>query len=166
MVLAGETVLTGDLDPPGATRCRAYSSAGVTGAANDTLVLVPLGAESYDTASMHSTDSNTSRITVPVDGCYHVIAQVGWAANTTNRRVVSVRKNAAGSSGGGTQVMIASMSASSSSGTQYQITDDLDLVAGDYLEIFALHNITGGGTLNIVSGETNTFMVVRLVDPT
>ena len=163
MVLAGERVLASDFDPPAATRCRAYSSAGVSATVNNTLTLVPFGAESYDTASMHSTSSNTSRIIVPVAGNYHIIAQCGWAFNATGRRTITVRKNAAGVSGGGTQVMINTLNGSANSGTQFQVTDDLELLANDYLEMFALQQSTV--TLDVASGETNTFMVVRLNDP-
>lgn len=164
VVLAGQRVLTSTFVPPAHTRCRAYSSAGVTASANNTLVLVPLGAESYDIpTTMHSVSSNTSRITVPVAGCYHIVAQVTWAANVTGRRLVTVRKNAAGSSGGGTQVMNNSVGAATST-TQFQVADELELAANDYLEIFAFQ--ASGGTLDIVAGETNTFMIVRLVDPT
>lgn len=166
VVLAGESVLTSDLVPPGHTRCRAYSSAGVAATANNALTLVPLGAESYDTATMHSTVTNTSRIVVPVAGCYHIIAQATWSANTTGRRAISVRKNAAGASGGGTQIIVGSWAATASSGPTYQCSDDLELAANDYVEFFTFQNISPSATLDVAAGETSTFMVVRLVDPT
>lgn len=163
MVLAGERVLTSDLTPPGHTRCRAYATA-TTSTVNSTLTLIPLGGESYDIpTTMHSTSSNTSRVIAPVNGCYHILAQVTWAANTTSRRLITVRKNAAGLAGGGTQVINTSV-APASSATQFQALDELELLASDYLEIFAFQ--ASGGALDVTSGETNTFLIMRLVDPT
>ena len=165
MVLAGEIVRTSDFETPYTTRCRAYSSAGVAATVNNTLTLVPFASESYDSVpAMHDTGVNPSRITVPVSGSYHIIAQCGWAANTVGRRVVAVRKNAAGAAAGGTQIMIVSQAPTPGSGAQIQVTDEIVLAAGEYVEMFALQQSTVA--LDVTSGETNTFMVVRLVDPT
>lgn len=144
-------------------RCRAYATA-VASCTNNTLTLVPLGGESYDSATMHSTVSTTSRVSAPTNGCYNVLAQVSWAANATGRRVITIRKNAAGASGGGTQVAQVGIAASPASGTGVVAATDLMLNAGDYLEIFALQS--SGGALDASSGEDSTFLSLRLVDPT
>lgn len=144
-------------------RCRAYASAAAN-CPNNTLTLIPLGAETYDTASMHSTGSNTSRAIAQIAGCYDLKAQVAFAANAAGRRVITIRKNAAGSSAGGTQVAVISAAAASASSTNVGVTTDLVLAAGDYLEIFALQS--SGGALDCSSGEDSTWMSLRLVDPT
>jgi len=159
-ILAGQIVLASDTAPPAATRCRAYSSAGVPGTTNGATTLVPLGAETYDTAGMHSTVINTSRITVPVSGAYLIIAQIAWATNASGRRGIFVRKNAGGNGGAGTQIMVTSQAASPMSGTTISVQDVLELASGDHVEMWAYQS--SGVALDVSSGETNTFLTVIL----
>lgn len=144
-------------------RVRAYATA-TTSTANNTLTVVPLGGESYDSGTMHSTGSQTSRVIAPVAGIYDLKVQVSWAANASGRRVATIRKNAAGSAAGGTQVAQVSIPTSPTSGTGVVLVTDIQLAANDYLEIFALQ--TSGGSLDVSSGEDSTYACLRLVDPT
>lgn len=143
-------------------RVRAYATVN-TACANNVLTLIPLGGESYDTASMHSTGVNPSRVIATVAGGYDLKVQGSFATNATGRRVITIRKNAGGSSGSGVQVAQLSIAASPTSGTGVNFTTDLQLAAGDQLEIFALQ--TSGGGLDVVSGDDSTWMSLRLVDP-
>ncbi|GIF71914.1 hypothetical protein [Asanoa siamensis] len=142
-------------------RCRAWSSAGVASSANNSLVLVPLDSESYDSASMHSTGTNNSRIVIPSAGTYKVLAQANWSANATGRRAISVRLNAAGSGSGGTEIMLASRAPAPASGTQLQVADELVFAQNDYIEMFTLQS--SGGTLTVGGGQYATWLLARKV---
>ncbi|MGI9016103.1 MAG: hypothetical protein ACR2HR_03190, partial [Euzebya sp.] len=56
---------------------------------------VLMDAEDYDPMDMHSTASNTSRITVPKDGLYIASGVIGWAIATGGARYVSIGANGA-----------------------------------------------------------------------
>lgn len=66
-------------DPP---QCSVRASAPQT-ITNNTLTVLTANTEFYDTDAMHSTVSNTSRITVQTAGRYSVEACVNWATGTT-----------------------------------------------------------------------------------
>ncbi len=52
-------------------RCRVYNSANIA-VADNTAVTLTFNSERYDTASMHSTSLDTSKIVIPVAGVYNV----------------------------------------------------------------------------------------------
>lgn len=142
---------------------RAYNNAGVS-LLNNVLTLVPLQAESASmktVAGMHSTSVNTSRLIASVDGVYQCQWMGGFPANAAGRRVAQVRKNAAGSNVGGTQLWSPSGAPAPSSQTQMGGADDVLLTAGEYVELFMLQN-SGSGLTND-PGEFVTFMTLRLV---
>lgn len=147
-----------------APKARVYAyKASASGAANNTLVAVAMDSEVYKNSSgMHSNTTNPTRIIAPKTGCYHLSAQAGFATNASGRRVVTIRKNAAGSSTGGTQVLVTGIGANNTDNTQVQVNMDLELNANDYLEMFVLQS--SGGTLNVQGGQDNTFIQLREVD--
>lgn len=65
--------------------------------------LVSLNTEIYDTASMHDTVTNNSRIVVPEAGSYIATAQALVGANYDVTGYVQIRKNGAVAKRGGTQ---------------------------------------------------------------
>lgn len=66
-------------DPP---RCKVYRSA-VYGIVTATDTMVPWNAEEWDTDTMHSTSSNTTRLVATTAGRYHVQCRIVFAANAT-----------------------------------------------------------------------------------
>lgn len=147
-----------------APKARVYAyKASASAAANNTLVAVAFDAEVYkNTSSMHSNSTNPTRIIAPKTGCYHVTAQAGFATNASGRRVVTLRKNAAGNSAGGTQVVVVGLGANNTDNTQVQVNMDVELNANDYLEMFVLQS--SGGNLNVQGGQDNTFIQMREVE--
>lgn len=142
---------------------RAYNTGGLT-MANNTLTLIPLQAESTGmktVTSMHSNVTNNSRLIASVNGIYQVSACLTYAAGATGRRVLQLRKNAAGVGGGGTQLHSANIGPGPSSGTTVTLTDDVSLNANDYLEMFGIH--LQGGALGIDGAEFSTYVNMRLV---
>lgn len=111
--------------------------------ANSTYVAAAYDAEDWDTASMHSTVTNNSRITIPSGGTgkYQIGWSGYWAINATGRRVVSLRKNTTTIV---TEVEMMKEGGGVSSGT-IQIVDSA--TAADFYEIFLLQS--SGGALNL-----------------
>lgn len=122
--------------------CRVFNNAGLT-IATTTATVVTFNSESLDVGAMHSTVTNTGRITVPSgEGGWHGFGASGsWAANGTGYRSLLVRLNGVTgligegkppvAGGDGTDMVIG--------GSRYQ------LAAGDYVE--ALVYQTSGGNL-------------------
>ncbi len=60
---------------------------------NSTDTALTFDTETWDTDTMHSTVSNTSRLTFTTGGMYILTCGVQWAANATGSRIVWVRVN-------------------------------------------------------------------------
>lgn len=83
-LMADSTAATG-LVWKGAISASVYNSTAFT-IANTTFTTLTFDGESWDTDSMHSTVTNTSRITVPRTGYYKIELQGIWQNNTTGGR--------------------------------------------------------------------------------
>lgn len=140
-------------------RCSVYQgTTATTCTTSGTTYLMNWDTENYDSDSMHSTSSNTSRIVFTTAGMYTIKVSVYFAANATGIRTVDVRMNAAGASGGGTQVMQPRAAATATSSGQVNGSRDYWFNAGDYIECFATQ--TSGGSLATVLGSPFTFVDV------
>lgn len=121
-----------------------------------TWTLMTFAGEDYDTATMHSTSTNTGRLTVPTGGAglYHLTGNVALDYNTTAKSCgLMVRKNAAGSSTGGT-LIAQSMTLLSTNAfviSAANISTHVRLSAADYLELFVLHD--KGSNLSLKGGD-------------
>jgi hypothetical protein len=111
---------------------------------NATNVIVFPDAEEYDSASMHSTVTNTSRITIPADGAgvYRFSGEARFNPSATGFRTVGVLKN-------GTTEIAASKTVSVSAGDLPVISTvgQAKLVGGDYIELYCFQN--SGGSLAV-----------------
>lgn len=146
-------------------RAMAYQSTGVSvGTGTSTEILMTFDAEAWDTdtTAMHSTSSQTSRVIAITPGLYAVNYQVCFPANATGVRYTVLRKNADGTSGGGTAVHFARQQSASGTGASYVgASVDIQLAEDDYLELFALQN--SGGSLTTSTGLTGTYLQMRWV---
>ena len=111
---------------------------------NATDTIITFDTEQYDTASYHSTVTNTGRITVPTTGYYAINAMIIMANSSTGYRSMGLFKNGSALSYGAT----------GDTGTTYPnsqstINEVLYLTASDYLEIKMLQN--SGGALNALA---------------
>jgi hypothetical protein len=88
------------LNPPA---CHVYDGAGVV-LTNATSTLITWSAELFDTDTMHSTSSNTSRIVFTTAGTYCIKINLSVPAATYTVFTINARLNAAGSSSGGTSL--------------------------------------------------------------
>lgn len=119
--------------------CRLRQS-GTQNIATSTEVIILFDTEDFDTHGFHSTASNTGRITIPTGmaGKYLFVAALSYSSNATGTRQGWFRKN-------GTTSQTADLrSASSADQTIMNITEIIDLVATDYIELLAWQ--TSGST--------------------
>lgn len=135
--------------------CHLYFTANQS-VANATQQDVLWTAEDHDNATMHSTASNTDRITIPSDGIYRVGAHLGWAANAAGHRQLRISLNdPAPMAAGATLVVENPLSASYDGNAPYfgppPVTRELS--AGDILRVAAYQD--SGGALNAI-GTTGT----------
>lgn len=123
----------------------------VTNVANNGAVLT-WDTEDTDPNGLHSTSSNTSRITPNVAGWYRITATVHWAANATGRRAVAINKN--GATAGYGQI-----SPGSSAGTTSTTVTRTVQANGstDYFEVFAYQD--SGAGLNTADTVGTVFEV-------
>lgn len=123
---------------------------------------ITFNSEDIDSASMHDTSSNTSRITVPAggDGWYLVSAIMAFqtsAAGTVRR--LRIQKN------GATVANYLPEIGYPPSATlqELQITGALALVAGDYIELQAFQDSGGNLTTGTTAGgNPSSFIVTKL----
>ena len=130
-------------------RASAYNSA-VQSINNTTWTALTFNSEDYDTGSMHSTSSNTSRITVPSShaGLYVMTGTVAFDSNATGFRAVSFYKN------GAILYTPAQTQPITGSLTVVNVTAWAVLAVADYIELFAYQS--SGGALNTGSATSAT----------
>ena len=128
--------------------CRVYNSANISITTSGTAQAVTFDSERYDVANMHSTSSNTSRITVPTGGggVYIVGGALSWTANATGVRQTRLQTN-------GTTIYLIAESATTTatSAMPLPVATAIAMVAGDYVELIALQ--TSGGALNTLASS-------------
>lgn len=132
-----------------AVGCYIYKS-GSQSINSSTATAVTFDSESFDTDNLHSTTTNTSRITIPSGkaGKYQVNATILFANNTSGLRRIELWLN-------GSIYQQDSMAVSSNDGRAFMtIASILNLSAGDYLEIYVFQNT--GGALNVWGDDSNT----------
>jgi len=99
-------------------------------ATNNTPEVMSFGAEDYDSADLHSTSENSSRLTAPVAGVYRVATTVSWVASGDGIRQIQLVKN------GGT---VAAFTRQQKEVLESQdLSTEVKLAAGDYLEVVVL----------------------------
>ena len=148
LVYSGSTWVVKSGGSRTAVGCAVYSTA-TQSLTNNTITALTWDAETYDTNAFHSTSTNTSRITIPAgyDGKYRIGGLVSFHPNATGRRELQLYKNGAAISYGNTVI---------GNGTEF-IGTYMDwsttLVAGDYVELYALQS--SGGALTVYTTILN-----------
>jgi hypothetical protein len=142
--------------PGGVIAARVYNSANIS-TANGANTALTFNSERFDTDSIHSTSSNTGRLTATIAGKYLITALVRWAANVTGRRTVFLRLN------GSTDIAhTAADAATGGINTVQEVSCLYDMAVGDYVE--AVVNQNSGGALNVdaASNYSPEFMMARV----
>jgi hypothetical protein len=128
---------------------RVYNSANIS-INTATQTALTFNSEQYDSdpnAEIHSTSSNTGRLTCRTAGLYHITGNVTWAANSTGYRQLTVRVN-------GTTPIAQVMQQAVSTGdvTEQAVATDFVLAATEYVELLVQQS--SGGALNVLT-QTN-----------
>lgn len=145
--------------PSGSTvlGARVYNSANIslTSGADTALTF---DTERYDTDTIHSTSSNTGRLTATTAGKYTISGTAAFAANATGARGLGIRLN------GTTFIALARVPAVAGGTdiTSLTVTTDYNLSATDYVELIGYQ--TSGGSLNVLAGGNYSpeFMMDRI----
>jgi hypothetical protein len=137
-------------------RARVYKSAAQT-VSTGAWEHLSFDSEDYDTNSLHSTSSNTQRLTAAVDGWYVACLQVSFETDGTGRRDIQIRKNDSSTDGtAGTRwARVTLGSLGSGDSTIMQCTAYLYLAANDYVKGLAWQN--SGAGLDVESGSAATW---------
>jgi hypothetical protein len=116
--------------PPG---CRVYNSSGISVASGSDVALT-FDAEHFDTDTMHSTASNTSRVTFTTAGRYHVGFNIQVQSPTTGTRVdIKIR-------GDGTTVIAWDRKVADAGNLPMHVDTVYEFTAGQYVEFIVNHN--------------------------
>jgi hypothetical protein len=126
---------------------RVYNSAALT-IPNITATKLTFDAERYDNGGLHSTSSNTGRLTAVRAGKYLISGHIGWAASATGIRSLSLLLNNTTFFGRHVTPGVATYQVYLSVSSIYH------LAAADYVEIQVVQ--TSGGDLNIVAEASAT----------
>lgn len=131
---------------PGFIGCRVYNSIDLS-IADNTETDVTFDSERFDTAGLHSTSSNTERLTAQADGYYHIGGSVQWASSVLGTRAVGIRYN-----GTGNYITLAHASNMTAASLGRRNVDAVYyLNAGDYVTLTVYHTVGGGTPTNLVS---------------
>lgn len=109
-----------------------------------TETLIALNTDDSDAYGLHTTGANNSRLTADRPGIWHIWAVIGFAANATGNRRLSIRMNNAGSTAGGL-IHRTNCGTAPTRVTYLPCSFDYPLAATDYVEITVLQD--SGGTL-------------------
>ena len=123
-------------------RVRAYNSAAIS-IPNNTETALTFDSERWDTDTMHSTVSNTGRLTATTAGQYVISANIGFAANATGYRYCTIRLN------GVTPIASHAAVGFSNDTNYFNLSTTYNLAATDYVDIVVFQN--SGAALNVTS---------------
>ncbi|MFA4972675.1 MAG: hypothetical protein WC683_08675 [bacterium] len=135
---AGVTV-TGSILGTSAIGARVYNNADIT-IGNNSWTALTFNSERFDTDDIHSTSTNTSRLTAARTGTYLIFGSVHWADNATGRRILRILA-------GGTDTIARVEYAIVSSSTAMTISTVYRLLANNYVELSVYQS--SGGDLNV-----------------
>lgn len=124
--------------------CRVFNSAAIS-IPNSTTTALTFDSERYDPTGMHSTVTNTSRITISTAGLYLVTGHVAFAGNATGFRWIAVSLN-------GTTTLLAmhnQLSVTAADQALFSVSTVWKFSPGDFIQL--LVNQTSGGALNVNS---------------
>lgn len=142
---------------PSFVGARAYNSTGIV-ASSATWTAITLNSENYDTDAIHSTTTNTSRMTIPTgkSGKWLINMTVTFEGNATNCNVqTAIYKN------GSSTVLNRNGDTVTSGERDFMINTVLDLTAGDYLETYVRQD-TGSNKNFYMTGSQGFFCVTYL----
>lgn len=160
---SGNVTMNGWVGSAEPMRCSVRNSANIS-LTTSTWGLVTFDQELKDTYAMHSTVTNTSRVTIPTGaaGSYRITANMSFASNATGYRIVGIKVNANGNVANGTMVVAEHKTAVSGDRTTINASTEYELSVGDVVEVFAWQNSGGALNLEAVSDYSPRLTVTRI----
>jgi hypothetical protein len=151
---SGGWVLINPLDQP---RCKVFNSVNES-IPNAAFTAVTFDSEEFDTDSMHSTVTNTDRITFNTAGTYLVGASIDFVANNAGYRSVHISK-------GGTVALVLQTQVTNMVGppdAEFSCNVIAAFIVGDWIRCNVLQ--TSGGPLNAqaLAGRSPEMYAIRL----
>ena len=120
---------------------RVYNDAAIS-INNNTITALTFNSERWDTDSIHSTVTNTGRLTATKAGIYHIHGHVAFASNSSGSRQVSIRF--------GASTVLAVHKIPASAGVNLlSISTVYYLAENDYVELLVYQD--SGGSLNVIA---------------
>ena len=153
------TIVTGDISDQRVfvtKGCRIYNSANINIGTSGTAQTLTFDSERFDYDGMHSTSSNTSRITFNTAGVYYFQGNITFALNTTGIRKGIVLLN------GGTTIARTAGLATTGLSHDLQVAGVYAFSAGDYIELQAYQNSGGALDVSASLNFTPEFMALRI----
>lgn len=142
-----------------ARRTRVFNAGSIT-VTTSTWTTITLDSERFDNDTLHSTVSNTGRLTATVAGTYLIIGNISFDANATGTRIARIFLN------GVTEIALVSVPAVATGavGTAIIVTTLWVMAATDYVELQGWQN--SGGDLAALSSDAygNEFSMIRVGD--
>ena len=134
---------------------RAYNSANIS-IANATWTTLTLDSGRFDTATIHSTSSNTGRLTATTAGKYIIVGNARFASNATGQRMFRIYLN------GTTEIGFLKLDATSSEIT-FMVATIYDLSATDYVELQSYQNSAGSLNVEAAANYSPEFMMAKVL---
>lgn len=140
-----------------------YTASSTSNVTNGAWALVAWDGEVEESSGLtHNNSTNNSRIQVTLAGLYEVNISVGWTANATGMRGVMVRKNAAGSSVGGTALKQSYNATPTTQDATAALAWTVRLAASDYIEVFRYQSSGGNLAPKAVDASPGVMTVRRV----
>ena len=135
-----------------APAARVHNSANITGIATTTDTALTFDTERFDTDTIHSTSSNTGRLTATTAGKYLIVGNAGWTADPVNATIY-IRLN--GSTFIARQGLVADYRV-------MNVSTIYDLAATDYVELVVNQASGSDKIIEAVSNTSPEFMMIRV----
>ncbi len=139
-------------------RVQVTNSTSQAGVVTSTWTSITFDTEIYDTDTMHSTSSNTSRLTATTAGLYQITGVISWDSDTTNERRVRVLAN-------GATIVAGAIDTRPTAGVAvlyHPVHGQIHLAASGYVELQVWQNSGSDRTVARDGGTTPYFAMVRV----
>ena len=135
---------------------RAFDSNGQS-IPHSTVTILGFDSETFDTASLHDTTTNNSRLTAPIAGIYQITGNVRWDTNNVGTRFLTITVN-------GNRTANSWMQATQGAQTDQIVTTIRQMAPGDIAELAGFQN--SGGALSITDfGESDPYLAMSWIGP-